>query len=57
MGILLVFAPFIVFAIVDRLAGSTAGLVAGAIVSLALIVRGWLTARLSFKILEVGQHC
>jgi hypothetical protein len=40
MGILLAIAPFIALAIVDRLAGSTEGLVAGAIVSYYLRVIG-----------------
>jgi hypothetical protein len=39
VGILLAFAPFIVFAIGDRLFGATSGLVAGAAVSAALLVR------------------
>lgn len=42
MGILLAFAPFIVFAIIDRLVGSTAGLIAAALTSLALILRDYL---------------
>lgn len=46
MGILLAFAPFIAFAIVDRFIGGTAGLLTGAVVSAALLVRdrclaGW----------------
>jgi hypothetical protein len=39
LGILLAVAPFLVFAVVDRLAGSTEGLVAGALVSAGLLVR------------------
>src|SRR3712207_3880598 len=39
MGILLAFAPFIAFALVDRLAGPTEGLIAGAAVSAALLLR------------------
>jgi hypothetical protein len=54
MGILLAFAPFIVFAVIDRFAGSTTGLVAGALVSIALIVRDVVTADRSPKILEIG---
>ena len=54
MGILLAFAPFIVFAIVDRLVGSTAGLVAGAATSAALLIRDWITPGRSPKILEIG---
>jgi hypothetical protein len=54
MRILLSFAPFIAFAIVHRLAGATEGLVAGAIVSIALLARDWFSASRSPKILEVG---
>jgi hypothetical protein len=39
MGILLAFAPFIAFALVDRLIGATEGLIAGAAVSAALLLR------------------
>lgn len=39
MGILLAFAPFVVFAIVDRFVGSTEGLVAGTVVSIGLLLR------------------
>jgi len=42
MGILLAFAPFIAFAIVDRLLGSAEGLCAGFAVSAMLLVRDWL---------------
>lgn len=54
MGILLAFAPFIVFAIIDRVAGPTEGLVAAAIVSAALLMRDWITPGRSTKILEIG---
>jgi hypothetical protein len=54
MGILLAFAPFIVFALIDRWAGSTEGLVVGALVSIALITRDVITAGRSPKILEIG---
>ncbi len=54
MGILLAFAPFIVFAIIDRVAGPTEGLVAAALVSAALLVRDWITPGRSTKILEIG---
>jgi hypothetical protein len=54
MGILLAFAPFIAFALIDRLVGSTEGLVVAAVVSLALIIRDALTPKRSPKILEVG---
>src|ERR1700733_15458525 len=54
MGILLAFAPFIVFALVDRIASPTAGLIAGALVSAALLLRDILTPGRAPKILEVG---
>lgn len=54
MGILLAFAPFIAFAVIDRFAGSTEGLVVGALVSIALIARDVMTAGRSPKILEIG---
>ena len=54
MGILLAFAPFIVFAFVDRMAGPLAGLTAGAIVSLILLARDGLVAGRSVKILDIG---
>lgn len=54
MAILLAFAPFIVFAVVERLFGSGPGLIAAAIVSLALVLRERLAYR-SPKILEIGS--
>jgi signal transduction histidine kinase len=54
MGILLAFAPFIVFAIVERFFGPVAGLIAAALVSAALLVRDWMGAGRTPKILEVG---
>lgn len=54
MNILLAFAPFIAFAVVDRLAGSVEGLLAGAAVSGALIARDWFGHRRSPKMLELG---
>ncbi len=54
MGILLAFAPFIVFAIVDRLVGTTEGLVAGALVSVGLLLRDWIAPGRIPKILEIG---
>jgi len=54
MGILLAFAPFIVFAVVDWLIGSIAGLIAGAAVSAALLIRDWMSPGRSPKILEIG---
>jgi hypothetical protein len=54
MQILLAFAPFIVFAIIDRIAGSLAGLLAGAVVVLLLLGRDWLIKKHSPKILDIG---
>ncbi|HVP83931.1 MAG TPA: hypothetical protein VMS78_04330 [Rhizomicrobium sp.] len=53
MGILLAFAPFVVFAIVDRFVGSTEGLVAGTVVSIGLLLRD-VVSKKSVKVLEVG---
>lgn len=54
MNILLAFSPFIVFAILDRLAGSTYGLVGGVLVSAILVARESLHLRKSVKVLEIG---
>jgi hypothetical protein len=54
MNILLAFAPFIVFAVVDRFADATVGLVCGAVVSLALLLRDVISPTRKVKILEVG---
>ncbi|MGV1793468.1 hypothetical protein [Rhizobium sp. A37_96] len=54
MGTLLAFAPFIAFALVDRLIGATEGLIVGAIVSAALLLRDWVAPGRSPKILEIG---
>jgi hypothetical protein len=55
MGIVLAFAPFIAFALVDRLVGGTAGLAAGAVVSAALLLRDWATRGRAPKLLEIGS--
>jgi hypothetical protein len=54
MQILIAFAPFLVFAVVDRLFGSESGLVAGAIVALLLLLRDLFILRHAAKILDVG---
>ena len=54
MGILLAFAPFIIFAILDRLIGATGALVAGALVSATLLTRDWLAPGRTPKVLEIG---
>jgi hypothetical protein len=55
MDTLLAFAPFIAFVIFERLTGATWGLIAGAVVSLSLVLREWLIRRRSAKIIEVGS--
>lgn len=54
MNLLLAFAPFITFAIVDRVVGATPGLIAGALVAIALVIRDALSKKRTVKILEVG---
>ena len=54
MGILLAFAPFIAFALVDRVVGPTQGLFAGVTVSVTLLLRDWVTPGRMPKILEIG---
>jgi hypothetical protein len=54
MGILMAFAPFIAFAFIDRLVEPTQGLIAALIVSVALLVRDWVTPGRTPKILEIG---
>jgi len=54
MSVLLGFAPFIVFAIVDRLLGPTEGLIAAAVVSAALLLREVVVLHRAPKILELG---
>ncbi len=54
MGILLAFAPFIAFALLDRIVGPTEALAAGATVSAVLIVRDLVGPRRSVKVLEIG---
>ncbi|HET6207080.1 MAG TPA: hypothetical protein VFD98_09735 [Terracidiphilus sp.] len=53
MGILLAFAPFIVFVLVERLVGVTAGLLAATVTSALLLLRD-VFAHKSTKILELG---
>jgi hypothetical protein len=54
MGILLAFAPFVVFALVDRLFGATPGLVAGAALSAGMLLRDWLSRGRAPKMLGIG---
>ncbi len=53
MGMLLAFAPFIAFAVVERLVGPTEGLIAGALVATCLLLRDLIEGRTA-KVLEVG---
>jgi hypothetical protein len=53
MGILLAFAPFIVFVIAERLVSVTTGLVAAAVVAALLLLRSAITHK-SLKVLELG---
>ena len=53
MGMLLAFAPFIAFAVVERLASPTEGLVAGALVATCLLLRDLIRGKTA-KVLEVG---
>lgn len=53
MGILLAFAPFVIFALLDRIVGPTAALAAGAVTSAALVARDLAVSR-HMKILELG---
>ncbi|WP_431283071.1 hypothetical protein ACQW02_27355 [Humitalea sp. 24SJ18S-53] len=54
MGILLAFAPFLAFAVVDVLAGAVPGLLAGAAIAFALLVRDWIDPKRSPKLMEIG---
>ena len=54
MGILLAFAPFILFVIVEKIVGTTAGLLSAAIVSAALVLRDTFSKNRSAKVLEIG---
>ena len=54
MGILLAFAPFFVFIVVERLAGVTAGLAAATATSAGLLVRDALRRKKTIKVLEIG---
>lgn len=54
MNMLLAFAPFIAFVVIERLAGVPAGLAAGAIVAAVLLVRDLATPGRHAKLLEIG---
>ena len=54
MGILLAFAPFLVFALGVRFIGPMEGLSGGTLTSAALLLRDWLTPGRTPKVLEFG---
>ncbi|HTQ50274.1 MAG TPA: hypothetical protein VMJ12_06150 [Candidatus Acidoferrales bacterium] len=54
MNILLAFAPFLIFALVDRFVSPVAGLASGAVVALALVVRDAMSRSKKVKVLEAG---
>lgn len=54
MNILLAFAPFLAFAVLDRLVDATTGLLAGAAVAIALLARDALSRNKKVKVLEIG---
>lgn len=54
MGILLAFAPFFVFIVVERLVGVPAGLAAATVTSAGLLVREVFGRNKTIKVLEVG---
>jgi hypothetical protein len=54
MNLLLAFAPFIVFAVVERLASIPAGLAAAALISALMLARDLVTPSRSPKLLEIG---
>jgi hypothetical protein len=54
VGILLTFAPFIVFAVVNMVIGATGGLILGALVAVVLLVRDLITPGRTPKLIEVG---
>jgi len=54
MSMLLAFAPFIVFALFDRMLGVVPALSAAALLSVALLLRDWITPKRTVKVLEIG---
>ncbi len=54
MAMLLAFAPFIAFAVLDRLAGGVAALIAGAVVAAILVARDLASKTRRPKLLEIG---
>lgn len=54
MGLFLAFAPFVLFVIIERLAGPKAGLTAAALVSGVTLLRDWVSRNRAVKVLEAG---
>ncbi|MDB5827841.1 MAG: hypothetical protein JWQ73_2061 [Variovorax sp.] len=54
MNMLLGFAPFIVFAVFDRMLGTVPALSAAALLSAAFLLRDWLSPKRTVKLLEIG---
>jgi hypothetical protein len=54
MGMLLAFAPFLVFLALDRLVGTESGLIGAALTALALLGKDVVVRKQSPKVLEVG---
>lgn len=54
MNILLAFAPFLVFAALDRLTNPLIALIAAAITAIVLLFRSWLLLHESPKLLDIG---
>ena len=54
MGMLLAFAPFLAFVVIERLVGVPAGLAAGALLSAALLLRDAVSRTRHVKVLEIG---
>ena len=54
MGLILAFAPFIVFVIAERLAGPKIGLTVATMASGVLLLRDWLSRSRTVKVLEIG---
>lgn len=54
MNLLLAFAPFVLFVVIERIWGIKAGLVSATIVAAALVTRDWMSRNRSVKILELG---
>lgn len=54
MGMLLAFAPFILYVIIERFAGIEAGLMVATLTSAALLVRDVISRKRTPKILEMG---